>query len=182
MLSSSNTREHPRIEPQADKGTLSAAGSLGTPLRPSNGTCRATLFAGCAWAWRWPQPASRSFFHRGASSPARTSIPRSHSRFIDGGKWRYGMRCSTAPRNCWARSCSRPITKSWRHTHITLPPSWWRYTSHSNLAGPPLGMLAAAEVFLVVRDRKAPFCAKLHHHNDKRCIFRQSGTGNEETH
>jgi aquaporin Z len=41
--------------------------------------------------------------------------------------------------------------------------------------GPPLGMLAAAEVFLVARQRKAPYCAKLHHHNDKRCIFRHRG-------
>jgi len=40
---------------------------------------------------------------------------------------------------------------------------------------PPLGMLAAAEVFLVVRGRRGPYCAKLHHHNDKRCIFRHSG-------
>jgi aquaporin Z len=40
---------------------------------------------------------------------------------------------------------------------------------------PPLGMLAAAEVFLLVREGKGPYCAKLHHHNDKRCIFRHSG-------
>ena len=40
---------------------------------------------------------------------------------------------------------------------------------------PPLGMLAAGEVFLLVRDRKGPYCAKLHHHNDKRCIFRHFG-------
>ena len=41
--------------------------------------------------------------------------------------------------------------------------------------GPPLGMLAAAEVFLLARDGNGPYCAKLHHHNDKRCIFRHSG-------
>ncbi|MGA2599213.1 MAG: aquaporin [Bryobacteraceae bacterium] len=41
--------------------------------------------------------------------------------------------------------------------------------------GPPLGMLAAAEVFLLARERQRPYCAKLHHHNDKRCIFRHSG-------
>jgi aquaporin Z len=40
---------------------------------------------------------------------------------------------------------------------------------------PPLGMLVAAEVLLLVRERKVPYCAKLHHHNDKRCIFRHSG-------
>jgi aquaporin Z len=39
---------------------------------------------------------------------------------------------------------------------------------------PPLGMLAAAEVFLVAREGKSPYCAKLHHHNDKRCIFLHS--------
>ena len=41
--------------------------------------------------------------------------------------------------------------------------------------GPGLGMLAAAEVFLLTRGGKGPYCAKLHHHNDKRCIFRHSG-------
>lgn len=41
---------------------------------------------------------------------------------------------------------------------------------------PPLGMLAAAQVFLLNRKHKGPFCAKLHHHNDKRCIFRHSGS------
>jgi aquaporin Z len=37
---------------------------------------------------------------------------------------------------------------------------------------PTLGMLAAAELFLWVRSGVGPYCAKLHHHNDKRCIFR----------
>ena len=41
---------------------------------------------------------------------------------------------------------------------------------------PPLGMLAAGEVFLLVRHGKGPYCAKLHHHNDKRCIFCHSET------
>lgn len=36
---------------------------------------------------------------------------------------------------------------------------------------PSLGMLAAAEVFLQVRGGVAPYCAKLHHANNKRCIF-----------
>ena len=40
---------------------------------------------------------------------------------------------------------------------------------------PTLGMLAAAEAFLLAREGEAPYCAKLHHHNDKRCIFRHSG-------
>ncbi|MGH9669342.1 MAG: MIP/aquaporin family protein [Terriglobales bacterium] len=36
---------------------------------------------------------------------------------------------------------------------------------------PPLGMLAAAEIYLWLRGRHAVGCAKLHHRNDKRCIF-----------
>ena len=36
---------------------------------------------------------------------------------------------------------------------------------------PPLGMLAAAEIYLWLRGRHAVGCAKLHHQNDKRCIF-----------
>jgi len=36
---------------------------------------------------------------------------------------------------------------------------------------PPLGMLAAAEHYLRRRGPEAVFCAKLHHQNDKRCIF-----------
>ena len=42
---------------------------------------------------------------------------------------------------------------------------------------PPLGMLAASQVFLLVRHGKGPYCAKLHHHNHKRCIFCHSATG-----
>lgn len=37
---------------------------------------------------------------------------------------------------------------------------------------PPLGMLAAAELYLRLRGRAGVRCAKLHHENDKRCIFR----------
>lgn len=40
---------------------------------------------------------------------------------------------------------------------------------------PPLGMLAAGQVFLGVRESTGPHCAKLHHDNDKRCIFCHSG-------
>jgi aquaporin Z len=36
---------------------------------------------------------------------------------------------------------------------------------------PPLGMLAAAQVYLRLRGRRAVSCAKLHHQNTKRCIF-----------
>ena len=37
---------------------------------------------------------------------------------------------------------------------------------------PPIGMLLAAEVFVRLRGAQAVLCAKLHHQNDKRCIFR----------
>ena len=37
---------------------------------------------------------------------------------------------------------------------------------------PPLAMLAAAELYLWARSSRAVYCAKLHHHNDTRCIFR----------
>jgi aquaporin Z len=37
---------------------------------------------------------------------------------------------------------------------------------------PTVGMLAAAEIFLRVRGGVVPHCAKLHHANGKRCIFR----------
>jgi aquaporin Z len=51
-----------------------------------------------------------------------------------------------------------------------LPPMiWdglWVY-----LTAPPLGMLFAAEVYLWRNGQKAVKCCKLHHNNDKRCIF-----------
>jgi aquaporin Z len=37
---------------------------------------------------------------------------------------------------------------------------------------PLLGMLSAAEVYVRWKGRNTVRCAKLHHHNDKRCIFR----------
>lgn len=39
------------------------------------------------------------------------------------------------------------------------------------LTAPFLGMLAAAEVFLALRGVSAVTCAKLHHQNERRCIF-----------
>lgn len=36
---------------------------------------------------------------------------------------------------------------------------------------PPIGMLMAAEVYLRLNGSHRVFCAKLHHNNDKRCIF-----------
>lgn len=45
--------------------------------------------------------------------------------------------------------------------------AFWIY-----LIAPTLGMLAASEMFLWLRGGIGPYCAKLHHANDKRCIFR----------
>jgi aquaporin Z len=45
--------------------------------------------------------------------------------------------------------------------------AWWIY-----FTAPPIGMLAAAELFLGLRGAPDILCAKLHHQNDKRCIFR----------
>src|SRR6266496_264163 len=39
------------------------------------------------------------------------------------------------------------------------------------LTAPPLGMLAAAELYLWRKGRMAVKCCKLHHDNEKRCIF-----------
>jgi aquaporin Z len=52
--------------------------------------------------------------------------------------------------------------------------SYWN-TLWIYFIAPPMGMLAAAEVFLAVRGGKSPYCAKLHHHNNKRCIFSHAG-------
>jgi aquaporin Z len=45
--------------------------------------------------------------------------------------------------------------------------AWWIY-----FTAPPLGMLLAAELYVRQHSVHRVFCAKLHHHNDKRCIFR----------
>jgi aquaporin Z len=45
--------------------------------------------------------------------------------------------------------------------------SLWIY-----FVAPPIGMLLAAEVYQRVNAGRAVACAKLHHHNNQRCIFR----------
>jgi aquaporin Z len=45
--------------------------------------------------------------------------------------------------------------------------SLWIY-----FTAPPLGMLLAGQTYLWLRGKHKVFCAKLHHDNDKRCIFR----------
>jgi aquaporin Z len=37
---------------------------------------------------------------------------------------------------------------------------------------PPFGMLAAAELYRLQQGPRSVICAKLHHHNSRRCIFR----------
>jgi aquaporin Z len=44
---------------------------------------------------------------------------------------------------------------------------WWIY-----FTAPPIGMLAAAEFYRRLRGVKGVVCAKLHHQNNRRCIFR----------
>jgi aquaporin Z len=51
--------------------------------------------------------------------------------------------------------------------HVSQWHAIWLY-----FTAPTLGMLFAAEVFLRARGGAPPFCAKLHHANNKRCIFR----------
>jgi aquaporin Z len=45
--------------------------------------------------------------------------------------------------------------------------AWWIY-----FTAPPIGMLLAASVYLSQRGTRGVLCAKLHHQNDKPCIFR----------
>jgi aquaporin Z len=52
--------------------------------------------------------------------------------------------------------------------------SLWIY-----FTAPPLAMLAASEVYLRTRGIEAVFCAKLHHHNTKRCIFCEERAANQ---
>ena len=57
--------------------------------------------------------------------------------------------------------------------------AWWIY-----FTAPPIGMLAAAEFYRQVRGLNRVICAKLHHQNDKRCIFncgfRETATATSE--
>ena len=49
---------------------------------------------------------------------------------------------------------------------------WYWHAIWVYFLAPTFGMLFAAEVFLSVRCDIGSYCAKLHHANDKRCIFR----------
>ena len=45
--------------------------------------------------------------------------------------------------------------------------SLWIY-----FTAPPIGMLVAAEAYKRLKENHVVACAKLHHQNNKRCIFR----------
>ena len=55
--------------------------------------------------------------------------------------------------------------------HVSYWHAIWLY-----FTAPTLGMLIAAEIFLRARGGVPPFCAKLHHDNNKRCLFRHGPT------
>lgn len=54
--------------------------------------------------------------------------------------------------------------------------AFWIY-----MTAPGLGMLLAAEMYLCAKGARGVICAKLHHHNDKRCIFRCGYRENQKT-
>lgn len=51
-----------------------------------------------------------------------------------------------------------------------VPAQMWSHLWIYFLA-PPLGMLLAAEIYLLARGEQAVLCCKLHHENNQRCIF-----------
>ena len=51
--------------------------------------------------------------------------------------------------------------------------SLWIY-----FTAPPIGMLLAAEAYKRLKENHSVACAKLHHQNNKRCIFRCNFEGN----
>jgi aquaporin Z len=55
-----------------------------------------------------------------------------------------------------------------------VPPQLWKFL-WIYFTAPPLGMLLAAEVYVRLKGVQKVICAKLHHHNDKRCIFLHCG-------
>jgi aquaporin Z len=57
-----------------------------------------------------------------------------------------------------------------RTTASALPAHLWT-AAWIYFTAPPLGMLAAAEFYLVRRGEQNVFCAKLNHENHTRCIF-----------
>jgi aquaporin Z len=58
-----------------------------------------------------------------------------------------------------------------RTTASALPARLWT-DAWIYFIAPPLGMLIAAELYLLFSGSRAVLCCKLHHENDSRCIFR----------
>jgi aquaporin Z len=69
-----------------------------------------------------------------------------------------------------ARTLGSALHASYFHT-------LWIY-----FVAPTLGMLMAAEVFLHARGGVGPYCAKLNHANNKRCIFRHGSSTTQALH
>lgn len=57
-------------------------------------------------------------------------------------------------------------------TFASALPAWLWTAFWVYFTAPPLGMLLAAEIYLRLRGNHRIFCAKLHHQNHERCIFR----------
>jgi aquaporin Z len=51
-----------------------------------------------------------------------------------------------------------------------MPAQFWKFL-WLYFTAPPLGMLLAAQLYLEFNGHFGDGCAKLHHHNEKRCIF-----------
>lgn len=69
-----------------------------------------------------------------------------------------------APLSGMSMNPARTLASAWP---AQVWSSVWMY-----FVAPPLGMLAAAEVYVRASAAGAVRCAKLHHHNARRCIFR----------
>jgi aquaporin Z len=69
-----------------------------------------------------------------------------------------------APLSGMSMNPARTLASAFPAQHWTA--IWVYFTA------PPLGMLLAAEVYLRWQGRQAVHCAKLHHQNHQRCIFR----------
>ena len=70
----------------------------------------------------------------------------------------------------FAESPFTTATKAAVSTNIAVPSGLWTGLA-VYFTAPPLGMLTAAELYLWWKGKAAVKCCKLHHNNDKRCIF-----------
>jgi aquaporin Z len=70
----------------------------------------------------------------------------------------------------FAESPFTVVTAPAAHAVATFPSGLWTGLA-VYFSAPPLGMLTAAELYLWWKGKAAVKCCKLHHNNDKRCIF-----------